>query len=582
MGKFCLCFIRFVDNSSWERSIQVDIIWFNISEQLHTYGSVNYFYRVTFLFHPFLSFALVPVADWVSTEFASRWPSPSPHCTALRNLTGPWFNMPPLQRVTSQMGSELPRWQSENAQGHLRGPGAWTLPETGPCQLRPGEEGSKTHPEASHWSRGQAAQLAHPRAVLLLGLGEMLSLTPGTVRGPRPLAQLCCSPRRSKHRGEGHPALLEPPGQSKVMLRKQVSAGTVLGPQTDDSHCLRGAWPGLLCPQRHQLWPTQVCAEGGPTGWGTAKLTCSNWSPLCRQPPGKEPSVLLQLTLLRSGTRRGSALQGLFVVVTTEDPRWHSLTHMTGAPGANMAEPALSAEGSRTRGRRLQGPPRGSQRMFPRLRQTLWGLLRPGPGKQHRLPSCTFCWPGKWQPRSRLQGAHGLSCWEKQAWRGTSTSHLLTTSAPLIRQECVSPSLLSFVCHHISLLQGVGNSHRSCILEEVTPLKLPSMLPCDSECPSAWVLSVTPFHRWENWGPTRVDNFPGFVSQGCKRHMIGACVQSRLGDQGYCPRVPCCVPISGSLSAPAPGWGLALSLRFTVIRLRRPLMYLNILWMFCC
>ena len=37
--------------------------WFNISGQLRTYGSVNYFYRVTFLFHPFLSFALVPAAD---------------------------------------------------------------------------------------------------------------------------------------------------------------------------------------------------------------------------------------------------------------------------------------------------------------------------------------------------------------------------------------------------------------------------------------------------------------------------------------------------------------------------------------
>ena len=131
----------------------------------------------------------------------------------------------------------------------------------------------------------------------------------------------------------------------------------------------------------------------------------------------------------------------------------------------------------------------------PKAQADAAGLLRPGPGKQRHLPSCPFCWSGKWQPRSRLQGAHGLSCWEKQARRGTSTSHLLTTSAPLIRQECVSPSLLSFVCRHISLLQGVGDSHRSCVLEEVTPLKLPYMLSCDSECPSAWVLSVTPFHR---------------------------------------------------------------------------------------
>lgn len=160
-----------------------------------------------------------------------------------------------------------------------------------------------------------------------------------------------------------------------------------------------------------------------------------------------------------------------------------------------MAESALSAEGSRTQGRRLQGTPRGSQRECSqdsdrRCRSLeAWSQKTAPPRFLHILlvkeVAAQVQTPGS--PWPELLGEADLEGDQHiPPTHHVGPANQTGVRLPISPLLCVSP--------HLPLARSC-NSHRSCTLEEVTPLKLPSMLSCDSECPSAWVLSVTPFHR---------------------------------------------------------------------------------------
>ena len=71
------------------------------------------------------------------------------------------------------------------------------------------------------------------------------------------------------------------------MLRRQTSAGTALGPQTDDSATHRRTGPASSALRGTSCGP-QCVGRRGYTG----KPACFDWCPPCHRPPRKAPSTL--------------------------------------------------------------------------------------------------------------------------------------------------------------------------------------------------------------------------------------------------------------------------------------------------